>query len=469
MAIATKTSSANIVPFDAPLNWGNPDTSLLRSTRDDRPAFPTGLLGAFWSPWVEAVAKSKNTPVDYVGAGLITTAAALIGNARMAAGPGGWTEPAILWTVLVGHSSGGKSPALDTFVDIIGDIEEEAARALDDEDSWDGTFSIDDATAQAVAEVAAKSPKGLFMAKDELSDWWKTLGRNEGFWNQSYGARPTKVARKSKPKLFIKRLALTILGGAQPKTLEKFILTDNTGFSARWLYVFPKPVEGYQAACPVDVELARERLKRLWNLGLAEGAPVAVRLTQQAAPRFEAWVDQTRRVAHEDEEGVWGQWNGKQGGVALRLALIFEYLWWLEKMPGKDEAGPTRIGIPAIKAAMAFIDTYSSPMAALTLGEVVRPVEEQDALRLLRMLKTKGAGQFNARLLGRGESHGKAGSLSQPDAMAKACAVLAAARLIRHVGERADGKPGRRPSIYEVNPVLLGTAAVNGTRKGAGR
>ena len=33
--------------------------------------------------------------------------------------------------------------------------------------------------------------------------------------------------------------------------------------------------------------------------------------------------------------------------------------------------------------------------------------------------------------------------------------VLVAAKLIRHVGERADGKAGKRPSLYDVNPILF--------------
>jgi predicted NAD/FAD-binding protein len=116
-------------------------------------------------------------------------------------------------------------------------------------------------------------------------------------------------------------------------------------------------------------------------------------------------------------------------------------------------------------AAMSFIDNYAAPMAAITLNNAVRPAEEQDALQLVRMLQKKGESDFNARLVGRG-SHGPAGRLAQPSAMKAACEVLTAAKLIRHVGERADGKAGKLPHTFRVNPILLNAGAKVSARRG---
>lgn len=457
--MAAKSTSVlnNVVRFAATtFNWNNPDTSLLHSSNEDRPAFPSAMLGASWGKWIDGLAQSKNVPVDYVGASLITLAAALIGNARTADARG-WQEPPLLWTVLVGNPSAGKSPAMDPFVEMIADFEAEAVAEAEDDDHVDGVIHIDDVTAQAAAEVAASSPKGLILTKDELSHWWSRFGQNggEAFWLKAYGARSETVKRKGKRALQIKRLAINVLGGAQPTTLDQFVTSkENKGFAARWLYVFPKPVQGFRIAKPVDMEAAQTMLRRLWKLDLSDGKPVALPVSARSIHKFEEWVDLKKRAAEADEDGVWGQWLGKQGGVALRLALVLELLWWAADAPAADTAGPTKISAAALTAAMKFIDTYAAPMAALTLVNAARPVEDQNATRLLRMLVNKGDDQFNARLVGRG-SHGPAGRLSQPSDMAAACEVLVAAKLIRHVGERADGKAGRRPSVYEVNPFLL--------------
>ena len=465
------TAASNVIPFTAQtFNWTNPDTSLLDGDVAPRPAFPTHLLGKFWAEWVDGVAASKNVPADYVGASLITLAASLIGNARKVEAQS-WNEPPILWTVLVGNPSSGKSPAMDPFVEMIAEFEAEAAEEYveDEEEDIGGTIHIDDVTAQAAAEVASQNPKGLILTKDELSHWWSRLNQTggEGFWLKAYGARPETVKRKGKPPLVIRRLAINVLGGAQPTTLQTFVAAkENKGFAARWLYVFPRPVEGFRIAKAVDLRIAQAMLRRLWKLSLDARRPVAVPVTPQAINKFVNWVADKKAEARADEEGIWGQWLGKQGGVALRLALVIEHLRWASDPKSRNADGPSKVSSAAMTAAMNFIDAYAAPMAALTLNNAMRPTNEQDALQLVRLLQKKGESHFNARLLGRG-SHGPAGRLSQPSAMAVALEVLMDAKLIRHVGERADGKAGKRPGLYEVNPILFDTKVRKAARRGA--
>jgi len=459
-------TESNVVRFEALHSWSNPDTSLLQGASSDRAKFPVAIFGSPLSQWVEAVAQSRNVPVDYVGASLLTLAAGLLGNARTADAVG-WQEPSILWTVLVGNPSSGKSPAMDPFVEIVSEIEAEVAAASVDEEGSDWAIQIDDVTSQAAAEVAASSPDGLILMKDELSHWFTRFGQTggEAFWLKAFGARPEIVKRKGKRPIHIKRLAISVLGGTQPDTLTRIVCSkENKGFAARCLFVSPQPIKGFRIAKPVKMDVAKAILRRLWNLGLTDGKPVAVPVSRRAITRFEEWVGRKREAAAADEDGVWGQWLGKQGGVALRLALVIEHLWWAADPKPGDCQGPQSISSAALTKAMEFIDSYSSPMAALTLKNAARPTEDQDALRLVKLIVASGEKQFNARLLGRG-SHGPAGRLSQPAAMAAACEVLVAAKLIRHVGERADGKAGRRPSVYEVNPILFDTNVRKAARR----
>lgn len=456
MVIRNKNTSTNVVPFSAPHCWSNPDTSLLQDTSADRADFPVGMLGSSMAQWVEGVARSKNVPVDYVGASLITLAAGLIGNARTTDAIG-WMEPSVLWTVLIGNPSAGKSPAMDPFVEMIAELDADAADELEDGEQTNWSIQIDDVTAQAAAEVAADSPKGLILIKDELPHWWSRFGQTGGetFWLKAFGARPETVKRKGKRAVHVKRLAISVLGGAQPTALTRFVCSkENKGFASRWLYIYPVPIQGFRIAKPVSVAVAKTVLRRLWSLNLVEGKPVAIPVARQAIPKFEQWVDWKRQAAEADAEGVLGQWLGKQGGVALRLALVIEHLWWASDAKPGDVTGPAKISSAAMTAAMKFIDTYASPMASLALKKACQPTEDEDALHLLRILANKGEAQFNARLLGRG-SHGPAGRLSQPSAMGAALEVLVAAKLIRHVGERVDGKAGKRPSLYDVNPILF--------------
>lgn len=432
-------------------SWANPDTSLLRSGMARTPSFPGKLLGSFWAEWCEDVSASANAPFDYAGASLLTLAGALIGNKRTVTA-GSWSEPPILWSVLIGNPSSGKSPAMDPFMDLITGFEAE----LNAETAT--KIYIDDASAQATAEVAAANPNGLLLFRDELSGWWSSFGQlgGEQFWLKAFGARSHTVIRKEKAPIHVPRLAVSVLGGSQPDTIRAFVeAKNNRGFASRWLYVFPNAVAGFRLAEAPNHALAQDALWRLLLLP-HDGKPLACPISPNALRKLESWVGAKRDAAAADGS-IWGEWLGKQGGVALRVALILEHLWWAAESP-LDQSPPLIVSEAAFDAATSFIDIYSAPMAALTFDVAARPMEDRAAIKLAGLLRKSGHQTFNARSVRRG-SLGPAGELSKAPLMAGACEVLEAAHLIRHVGLRASESAGRRPADYEVNPSLLAMQA----------
>lgn len=429
-------------------SWAAPDLSLLHGSAVRSPRFPRELLGDFWAEWCDDVAASANAPFDYAGACLLTLAGALIGNRRMVTA-GSWAEPPVLWSVLIGNPSSGKSPAMDPFMNLITGFEADPANIVSRK------IYIDDASAQATAELAAANPDGLMVFRDELSGWWSTFGQlgGEQFWLKAFGARPHTVFRKDKEPIHVPRLAVSVLGGSQPDTIRAFIeAKNNRGFASRWLFVNPEPVKGFRLAEATNHVLAEDALRRLLHLPGIEGIPLACPINSAALPTLESWVGAKREAAGA-EPGIWGEWLGKQGGIALRLALIFEHLWWAAEAP-LEQSPPELVSATAFEAAAAFIDRYSVPMAERTLEMATRPAEDRAAVRLVGLLRKAGRGTFNARDARRG-SLGAVGDLAKGSVMTGACEVLEAAHLIRHVGVRAGGSHGRKSSDYEVNPLVL--------------
>jgi hypothetical protein len=101
----------------------------MRLIEDDRtpaPKLTDDALPAGWESWIKAEAAARGCPRDYIAAGLIGLASALIGNARRIAATADWTEPAHVWMALIGTPSTGKTPALQPFTD--------ASRALEREE-----------------------------------------------------------------------------------------------------------------------------------------------------------------------------------------------------------------------------------------------------------------------------------------------------------------------------------------------
>ena len=106
-----------LLPEPAPeLPWGDPDMTVLQSSRRPPPSLPLDVFGAEWRAWIERAAEASAAPPDYVVAPFLAGASNLIGNARWAQAAPGWAEPPHLWTANVGNSGDGKSPGADPVI-----------------------------------------------------------------------------------------------------------------------------------------------------------------------------------------------------------------------------------------------------------------------------------------------------------------------------------------------------------------
>jgi hypothetical protein len=503
-------SAGVVVPYSPADDWPDADLSVLNGPNIPPPPFPVAVLGEWWGEWVETAAKGANAPTDYPAAGLLTIAGTLIGNARVVAASPDWYEPPILWAMLLGAPSAGKSPALDPLVRVVESFEAEGAAAFSikarqhaaeaeaakaRKETWtqsvrnavkDGApppplptdadgpappirprVRLSDTTLEAAADLSGGNPKGLVLVRDELAGWWRGFNRYGGdgerqFWLQAYGARPYVVDRKKVAEpVMIDRLAISVLGGVQPDVLSDMLAGEADGFAARFLYAYPDPVKGFSlAAHPVDHRGAEAALARLRGLALVddgEGArrPFICKLASPAAALFERWWS-ARRAEASDESGLWGGWLGKQGGHVLRLALILEHLWWCAPYADSAESAdspPREVSARAVGEAIALIDGWASPMAKRAFGASAATAEEADTAALGRWLRRAGLRVFNAREARR-SSDGPGGRLASAAAMSAACRGLEAAGLIRYVGGRAGEGPGRRREDYAVHPLL---------------
>ena len=93
--------------------YPKPDMSLLQPRTYAPPPFPGQLVfGKVWADWIAVVAGGTSAPADYVGITLLAAAGSLVGNARWVRPWESWTEPPVIWGMLIGDPSSGKSTAL---------------------------------------------------------------------------------------------------------------------------------------------------------------------------------------------------------------------------------------------------------------------------------------------------------------------------------------------------------------------
>ena len=274
-------------------NWPAPEKGFLIEETAP-PAFPLEIFPQGLADWLIQTATSKSAPVDYVAATLLTGAASLIGTARRVMPWSGWSEPAILWTTLVGSPSAGKSPAMDPVLSVLAKLEgdsledhTEALRIYETDkleaelakERWvqnaksagEERFAtpvmpasavlpempsrkrllIKDATSEALLAALKGQPKGFLTVRDELAGWFTSMDRysaskggDRALWLEAYGGRPytlDRVKNGGEP-FYIPSLAISVLGGIQPDRLQSCLLKgDDDGLSARFLYIYPNP------------------------------------------------------------------------------------------------------------------------------------------------------------------------------------------------------------------------------------
>jgi len=504
-AIAAAAVSEATTPPAAEV-WGEPDMSVLHNGRRAAPAFPLDTLGEAWGEWIIDAADAAAAPVDYVALPLLAGASALIGNARWVQAAPGWSEPPHLWCGVVGDSGSSKSPGADCLLrDVLPKIEANMRADFPEKlAEWRATAELHkarqeawekdvreaakqgnpppmpprdqappepqeprlrqgDVTVEKVASLlAGAAPKGLLVVRDELAGWllgmtnYNDAGR--AFWLEAYGGRPYRVERQKNPEpIVVQRLAVAVMGGTQPDKLAEMFKDADDGLLARFLWAWPEPRPFKLSRRAPNVEFATEALDRLRLLEMTPAtmetpaAPMLVPLATSALEMLEAFA-QDMQAAQGNAGGLLRSAYGKARGLAVRLALVLEFMRWAAS-PGLS-APPREIGEAAFSDACDLLAGYFMPMAARVYGDAATPQAERNAATLARWIIQGKPKEVHVRHLQR---EVRLPGLRNADAIRAACDALADADWLR------SPPPGtyqaRAKVAYPVNPAILGEAA----------
>lgn len=473
-----------------------PDMSVLRLNRRAPPTLPLCVFGPAWACWIVKAAEAAACPVDYVVAALLPTAGAIIGNARWAQATSGWKEPPHLWCAAVGDSGQGKSPGADVVLrhivpsieaelmaefeqrvrDIIETHAERAPRWERDLEQFGSAhvsglpeyleddlvaprFMENDLTIEKVASVlATAAPKGLLMARDELSGW--LLGMNahnagaRAFWIESYGGRPYRLDRMKNPgAINIPRLGVSWYGGIQPARLEKVMREADDGLLARFCWFWPDTVPFKLSATPPDIDFAVNAFGRLAMLEMRprkgpelSAEPLYVVLADGGRARLERFGADMQRT-QELSGALMASALGKARGLALRLSLVLEHLWWAADSGMRP--APETISEIAMDNAIAFITEYLMPMAERVYGDATASPQTRNAATLARWIVKTRPSEVHVRYLQR---QIRLPGLVEAAVIHEACSVLVEAGWLR--SPAAGTQNGRARAAYAIRPAL---------------
>lgn len=475
--------------------WVKPDMTLVDDCKPAAPKFPDEVMGE-WVAWLKDAAASKSAPPDFVLLALLTTVSALLANVRQGSPWKGWTEPTILWGALVGLPSSSKSPALDVVRDALRPIEEEMAQDYEKvvaeyerakamaqmhKLNWqtackkvkDGNLppppeqatdpdlpprpriAISDITIESAAEIATHNPRGLLLVRDELAGLLTNFERHGGsdreFYLEAYGGRSYTVDRKKHPEPYIiKRLSVAILGTIQPEKLARVLVnTEEDGFAARFLFVWPEAVKFEKPKVVHDSAKLLCAFERLRELPLDEDdAPKVLPFSKEAQHVFVEWRKRVQR-SEQRATGTMISFIGKMPGVAVRLSVVLTYLDWSAL---KNASEPKGINLQYLERAIALIDDYLIPMAKRAFADIALPQAQADARTVAQWILRTEPHSINLRLMRR-----KGRVLDTPDAERYAAAIkhLLDCGWVRHAQARNGKQPGRLQGTYRVNPHLF--------------
>ncbi|SDF54316.1 YfjI family protein [Rhodobacter capsulatus] len=489
------------VAFDPKADWPEPDLSLLNPVRPPPPVLSDAhfdwIFGP-WASWLRTAAAAKGAPLDYVALGLLTTASALIGNARWPLPFEGWDDPPILWGMLVGDPSAGKSPALDAVMAPLREIEHALAEAFKTARAeWESRdeiaalmaaewkkdakkavaegklpppkpanadagsppirqrLRVSDATTEKMAELLSQTSRGLLMYRDELSGWLGGMDRysNGGdrpFWLEAYGGRSFTVDRKSAPDpIIVDRLSVAVIGGTQPDRLNSLLVQgDDDGLLARFLVVFPDPVPISLPSNAIDTAKLRDAFNRLRSLapGLdanGKDCPVKVGFDEAALTRFQAFRV-TCREWEEHADGCFKSHLGKLSGQVARVSCVLAHLDWAAN---PFATAPSRIDAGVTERAAYLVGDHLRLHAFRAYGAMQDAPEIRSARRLARLIVGETLSVVNMREIQRR----KLADLGKAEQIQAALGVLVEADWLRRETEPTTGRP---KTFWIVNPRL---------------
>lgn len=484
-------------PFDVTAVWGVIDKTLTEGARGALPQFPQHLLPDGWRQWVDDTAEASGAPVDYVAQGLLGSVAALTGAGVLIEVTPGWREPLVLWLMLVGAPSSGKSPALAAAKRLLDPIQD-GLRAADEErqrehatkieqarilsDKWKGECEaaiekgvpppicpaeaafdepfvprqivVSDATIESLADVISGNPLGVILWRDELVGWLGNLSRYSGgsdrpHYLEAWAAASVTINRKSRRgPLHLPRFPISIIGSLQPDRLSEALTGADDGMAARFLYSWPETPR-YRSILQhraVDYVEALSRLSRVaGTVGTVENPKVLI-FTPDALGLFDTFL-RDLHVEAEGQEGLEAGFLGKGRGTVVRLAGALALLRWSE---GEGVGGAPSICTDDIRDAAGLWSDYFRLHAQAAIYRAGRNSQDRNARKVVRWLTTSGVAEVSREDIRR-------------DALAQAVDAAGADLVINRLIDAnvlralpADTGPngGRPPLRWVVNPSL---------------
>ena len=434
------------------------------------PPFPLDALPELLADYARELHDRNGFPLDYSGAGMLFAASVAIGNSIHLQVREGYTAPGILWLVLVGRPSIGKTHPLNAMASPLAKRDARSKRSHDEavrlwevaQDERKGKKAkdappeeppaprpvwrphlVDDITMEALLAKLSATPRGVGLHCDELVGWLAGMdkyrkGGDRQKWLTIFNGSQLSEIRKGAGEHLVQRPFVSVAGGVQPGMLST-LGRDHDGLLHRLLFVYPDEQQRrYASPNSVGKEWAESYtrvLEQLLNLEmrLDEGELVPILLVngKDAAEAYASWdkmnTDRTNSANAVGDE-LSAALFGKLDTYVHRLALVLEMLQRACTGEGKDR----EVGIVAMEGALKLVEYFEA-----TARKVHFQLFEADAVDRLDSRKARVYAALPERFT-TGEGLAIAEALNMPPTSFKR--FLRDGKLFRKVGHGVNVK-----------------------------
>jgi Protein of unknown function (DUF3987) len=422
------------------------------------PPFPIGVFPPNMQKYIFDTARTMPCPEDFIGVGVLAVLSACIGSSRRALIKQDWSEPTILFSVIVGRPSSKKTPALNKTKQPLEQIqkvmaeefrEKKTAYQKDKENLEMPKFQqiiTSDATMEALSSVLQTNKRGVMVFQDEISGFLKGMNQyKSGGGNDSeklmklYNGLMEIINRKSMDEpLYLEKPHITILGGTQPDCLPLFGTKAHNGFINRFLFSYPEPVEDEfitESVQPEVLDYYAQLCKSLYALKHNEDqSALVLPFTAEAQAIFGLYYNKLAADAKVSDT-LMEATLGKMQGYTIRFALVLQ----LAHAPESTEISTQSVEY-AIVLSEYFIQHARKVYASINGGLL-----DDKVVVLVRYVRDNG-GSVNLRTL----YTQKIAGCTNPET-AKALCLNAQEQGLGKLAEQKNSTGGKPTSIFTLN------------------
>jgi len=357
--------------------------------------FPVEVLPEPLRTYVASGSRAIGCDPSYLALPLLASLASVIGTSCQIELKPEWREFPILWAAIIGDSGTMKTPAFKLAMAPIRKLQDMAFKEHEAERvKWDleqaryeaqltayrkkATTTADlsdpperpvspiarrlvvqDTTVEAMAPILRDNPRGVLVARDELSGFIAGFGvygvgkarADVAHWLSMHSGDSVTIDRRrgDPPTIYIPTAAVSITGGIQPEILRRVLGQEyyENGLAARLLLAAPTPPRKRWTEAAMDPEVQMQ-LQRV--LGILFGLEAETfddggrrpRIIRLSADARRVWVEFYNTHAIEQEEmetsNLKAAWS-KLEGYAARLGLVVHLTRWAAGDPACRDVG----------------------------------------------------------------------------------------------------------------------------------